>query len=93
MIVLLSGCPKIIRISPILYVQLEDERTKKENTSPTKLPVVLEAQEPSEPKEDKKPDDEAAQGEEAKVTEFVHQFAKHLGVMKNGFVCFYIQLH
>lgn len=31
-----------------LLLQQEEERAKKENTSPTKLPVVMEAQEPSE---------------------------------------------
>ena len=32
-------------------LQLEEERAKKETTSPTKLPVVMEAQEPAEPVE------------------------------------------
>lgn len=31
-----------------LFFQQEEERAKKETTSPTKLPVVIEAQEPSE---------------------------------------------
>lgn len=30
------------------FFQQEEERAKKETTSPTKLPVVIEAQEPSE---------------------------------------------
>lgn len=43
----------------IFVFQLEEERAKKENVSPTKLPPVIEAQEPA--------DAEAAKTAEAKV--------------------------
>lgn len=48
-----------------LLTQQEEERAKKENISPTKLPVVIEAQEPSEIKEEPKP--ETAEETETKV--------------------------
>lgn len=52
-----------------LLTQQEEERAKKENISPTKLPVVMEAQEPSEIKEEPKPEtkEDTAEEPETKV--------------------------